>query len=70
MIGTNKQCSAETVAQVVEDFIAGRLAEPVADREKLDALIAERRPEYVDYKAGRPSTSRNAHAGRRPGGRA
>ncbi|MCK0092032.1 FAD-dependent oxidoreductase [Rhodococcus sp. F64268] len=50
VIGTNKQCSAETVAQLVDDFIAGRLAEPVADREKLDTLIAERRPEYVDYK--------------------
>ncbi|MFI6398460.1 FAD-dependent oxidoreductase [Rhodococcus coprophilus] len=50
VIGTNKQCSNETVEQILDDFIAGKLPEPVADREKLATLVAERRPEYVDYR--------------------
>jgi len=50
VIGTNKQCSGATVDGLVDDFIAGRLAEPIADREKLATLVAERRPDYVDYK--------------------
>ncbi|WP_161995687.1 FAD-dependent oxidoreductase, partial [Rhodococcus sp. YH1] len=50
VIGTNKQCSAQTVEHLVQDFVAGRLVAPVADREKLAALVSERRPEYVDYR--------------------
>ncbi|MEE2030987.1 4Fe-4S binding protein [Rhodococcus chondri] len=68
VIGTNKQCSGETVEQLVEDFVAGRLPEPVADREKLSALVAERRPDYVDYRGwqqiDKQEKARGAAAGR------
>ncbi|MFD9665811.1 4Fe-4S binding protein [Rhodococcus sp. NPDC059968] len=48
VIGTNKYCSAETVALLVDDFISGRLAMP-RERDQLDNLIAERQPNAVDF---------------------
>jgi ferredoxin/flavodoxin---NADP+ reductase len=50
IIGTNKRDAQETVDLLLEDLDAGRLLDPAdPDRESLDALIAERRPEAVSY---------------------
>jgi len=68
VIGTNKQCSTETVEKILDDFIAGKLPEPVADRDKLATLVAERRPEHVDYRGwlqiDKQEKARGAAAGR------
>ena len=48
VIGTNKKDANETVAELLEDLEAGRLADPPAPgREALDALLAERGAEVV-----------------------
>ncbi len=50
IIGTNKRDAQETVDMVLEDLDAGRLPEPAdPERDSLDALIAERRPDAVSY---------------------
>lgn len=48
-IGTNKACAAQTVAALIEDYAAGRLAEPIASRDELAALINARQPEALDF---------------------
>ncbi|GFG66853.1 putative ferredoxin/ferredoxin--NADP reductase [Mycobacterium kubicae] len=47
-IGTNKSCSLQTVAALVDDFNAGQLTDPVAKPSALDHLIGTRQPEVVD----------------------
>ncbi len=47
-IGTNKSCSLQTVAALVADFNAGKLADPVAKPAALDKLVRARRPDVVD----------------------
>jgi ferredoxin--NADP+ reductase len=42
VIGTNKQCAAETVASLTEDFAANRLVAPIGDRDALESLLATR----------------------------
>lgn len=50
VIGTNKYCSAETVAMLVDDFAAGRLgAEGAAERDELDRLLEQRAPDAIDF---------------------
>ena len=50
IIGTNKRDAQETVDLLLEDLDARRLLDPAdPDRESLDALIAERRPDAVSY---------------------
>jgi ferredoxin/flavodoxin---NADP+ reductase len=50
IIGTNKRDAQETVDVLLEDLDAGRLLDPAdPDRDSLDALIAERRPDAVSY---------------------
>ncbi|OBA78919.1 hypothetical protein A9W99_21815 [Mycobacterium sp. 1164966.3] len=41
-IGTNKHCAHETVANIMEDFISGRLRRPDGDRRSLQQLLAVR----------------------------
>ena len=48
VIGTNRSDSEETVANLLEDFSAGLLSAPKADRAALIALLTRRRPELVD----------------------
>ncbi|GAA4473767.1 FAD-dependent oxidoreductase [Rhodococcus olei] len=50
VIGTNKKCAKDTVAQLLEDFTDGNLTKPTGDRKDLDKLINERQPDVVDYK--------------------
>jgi ferredoxin--NADP+ reductase len=48
ILGTNKRDAEETIGCLVEDLQAGALPEPPKpDREELDALLAERRPDIV-----------------------
>jgi ferredoxin/flavodoxin---NADP+ reductase len=47
-IGTNKSCSLQTVAGLVADFNAGRLADPLAKPAALNKLVHARRPDVVD----------------------
>jgi ferredoxin--NADP+ reductase len=47
VIGTNKTDSAETVASLVSDFVAGRLPAPAAGSAELQALLDARNPGRV-----------------------
>lgn len=47
-IGTNKSCSLQTVRYLVDDYNAGRLADPVARPTALDKLVVGRRPDMVN----------------------
>jgi ferredoxin/flavodoxin---NADP+ reductase len=47
-IGTNKSCAAQTVHHLVDDYNAGRLADPIAKPSALDKLVRSRRPDVVD----------------------
>jgi len=50
VIGTNKTDSAETVALMIEDINNNNTFQPEnTESEKIEALIKERNPEYVDY---------------------
>lgn len=51
VIGSNKLCSTATVQALLADANAGRLPVPAASREALDALLAQRQPQRVDYRA-------------------
>jgi ferredoxin--NADP+ reductase len=47
-IGTNKSCAAESVHQLVADYNAGLLADPVGKPAGLDKLVRRRAPGVVD----------------------
>ena len=49
VIGTNRLCAEQTVAQLWNDFDSGVLIREVADRESLDALLASRGSEPVGW---------------------
>ena len=50
VIGTNKRDAQETVDHVLEDLAESRLPEPAdTDPDAIEALVAERKPEYVSY---------------------
>jgi ferredoxin--NADP+ reductase len=50
VIGTNKRDAQETVAHLLEDLAEGRLPEPAdPDPAAIEALIAERQPDYVSF---------------------
>jgi ferredoxin--NADP+ reductase len=47
-IGTNKSCAGETVHNLVADYNAGLLTDPVGRPAALDKLVRSRRPDMVD----------------------
>jgi ferredoxin--NADP+ reductase len=50
VIGTNKKDAHETVDSLLADFDAGTLLDPSDPApEAVEALLAERRPDYVTY---------------------
>ncbi len=50
VIGTNKRDAQETVDHVLDDLAENRLPEPSdTDSDAIEALVAERKPEYVSY---------------------
>jgi ferredoxin/flavodoxin---NADP+ reductase len=53
VIGTNRTCAEQTVAQLWEDFDAGRLTRDVTDRAALLELLAERGAYRVDWRGWR-----------------
>lgn len=48
VIGTNKQCASETVANLLEDFQNSELAVIGEDPEAVGILVRERQPEVID----------------------
>jgi ferredoxin--NADP+ reductase len=69
IIGTNKRDAQETVDALLADLDAGRLRSPSEpDRDALEELIAERRPDHVTY-AGWEAIDRVEKAGGEPQGR-
>jgi ferredoxin/flavodoxin---NADP+ reductase len=69
IIGTNKKDAQETVDSLLEDLEAGRLLEPSSpDREALEALLDERRPDHVTY-AGWEAIDRQERERGEPQGR-
>lgn len=67
MIGTNKQCSRETVRALLDDHAVGRLPEPQAGGAALRRLIAERQPEAVDRRGWAAIDTHEREAGARAG---
>jgi ferredoxin--NADP+ reductase len=69
IIGTNKRDAQETVGVVLEDLDAGRLLRPPEpDRDSLEELLAERKPEHVSY-AGWEAIDRAEKSAGEPQGR-
>ncbi|MFJ8816516.1 FAD-dependent oxidoreductase [Amycolatopsis thermoflava] len=67
VIGSNKVCSEETVAAVIEDFTTGRLAKPVKTREELAALVRTRVPGAVGVEGWQRIDAAERDAGRSAG---
>ncbi|WP_370179845.1 FAD-dependent oxidoreductase [Rhodococcus wratislaviensis] len=67
VIGTNKACAAETVDKLVDDFHAGRLTAPAAGRQELLRLVADRRPERIDYDGWKVIDAHERRLGRESG---
>ena len=66
ILGTNKRDAEETVTCFAEDLAAGKLAQPAnADREQIDALLAERKPDIVTVAGWRAIARHELEAGRR-----
>ncbi|MGV9411832.1 FAD-dependent oxidoreductase [Nocardia sp. NPDC003693] len=58
-IGTNKSCAQQTVRQLVDDFNAGRLGQPLGGAREFDRLVGARQPHVVrGGAANRPSRLR------------
>ena len=65
ILGTNKRDADETVACVAEDLDSGALpAPPDPDRESIDALLAERKPDVVTAHGWRAINGRELSRGR------
>ncbi len=47
-IGTNKSCALQTVQQLVDDFNAGLLSDPIDKPSALDKLVRARQPAAID----------------------
>jgi ferredoxin/flavodoxin---NADP+ reductase len=47
-IGTNKSCALQTVQQLVDDFNAGLLHDPIGKPAALRAMVHQRQPDVVD----------------------
>jgi ferredoxin/flavodoxin---NADP+ reductase len=69
IIGTNKKDAQETVDSLLEDLEEGRLLEPASpDRDALEELLDERRPDHVTY-AGWEAIDRREREAGEPQGR-
>ncbi|WP_431965294.1 FAD-dependent oxidoreductase [Nocardia sp. bgisy134] len=67
VIGTNRIDSEETVEQLVNDFIAGKLAVPQGDRDALKALVAQRQADLVDRSGWKSIDQAEKSAGKSAG---
>jgi ferredoxin/flavodoxin---NADP+ reductase len=69
IIGTNQRDAQETVDTLLEDLDSGNLPTPTdADRESMEALLAERQPDAVSY-AGWQAVDRAEREAGEPHGR-
>jgi ferredoxin/flavodoxin---NADP+ reductase len=69
IIGTNKRDSQETVDELFEDMVAGKLNDPSdPSRDSLEELLAQRAPEHVTYE-GWEAIDRAEKAAGEPHGR-
>jgi len=65
ILGTNKRDAEETVRCLVEDLRAGALRQPPSSaRERLDALLAERKPDLVTVEGWRAIDGHELERGR------
>jgi len=65
ILGTNKRDAEETVTCLAEDLAAGALPPPeLPDREQIDALLAERKPDLVTVEGWRAIDSQELEGGR------
>jgi ferredoxin--NADP+ reductase len=46
-MASNYHCARETVDNIMEDFISGRLRRPHGDRPSLQQLLAARQPDLI-----------------------
>src|SRR5690606_38428177 len=67
VIGSNRVDSQETVEQLIDDFVAGKLPAPASDRAALQALVAERQTDLVDRKGWKNIDAAEKAAGRDAG---
>jgi ferredoxin--NADP+ reductase len=68
ILGTNKRDADETVACLAEDLAAGALpAPPSPDRDQIDALLAERKPDVVTIEGWQAIDARELDQGREEG---
>ncbi len=69
VIGTNKKCAQETVKVLLEDFLSGTLEgpAPARNRKQLNAIVAERQPDVVDYRGWRAIDAAERELGRAHG---
>jgi ferredoxin--NADP+ reductase len=68
ILGTNKRDAEETVVRLAEDLAAGACPAPAnPDREQIDALLAERKPELVTEDRWRAIDARELEAGLQQG---
>ena len=66
ILGTNKRDAEETVSSLVDDLRAAALTQPAApDREQIDALLAERKPDVVSAEGWRAIDGDELARGRR-----
>ncbi|SNT32803.1 FAD-dependent oxidoreductase [Rhodococcoides kyotonense] len=49
VIGTNRKCAADTVAAILEDIAGGVLPQPPQGRAELDAMLARKCPDALDF---------------------
>jgi ferredoxin--NADP+ reductase len=65
ILGTNKRDAEETVSCLVEDLAGGTLAQPPHhDRDRIDALLAERKPDLVTVDGWRAIDGHELRRGR------
>jgi ferredoxin/flavodoxin---NADP+ reductase len=65
ILGTNKRDAEETVSLLADDLVAGALPQPPnPDREQIDALLAERKPDLVNADGWRAIDANELERGR------
>jgi ferredoxin--NADP+ reductase len=65
ILGTNKRDAEETVSRLVEDLDAAALPQPPnPEREQIDALLAERKPDLVTVAGWRAIDGHELTSGR------
>lgn len=67
VIGTNRVDSQETVDQLIEDFVGGKLAAPQGNRATLTALLAERQPDQIGRDGWKAIDQAEKNAGKSAG---